>query len=124
MQRAGPKLVLSGGGRERAGLAAILSRPMGVGSCETETIGYTCRTGALKIFGQGFNSPRLHQTALRAYRWPLFGDSRNGGQRIITSSVPIKHVGLRVPTALHRLVVLHADGPTSPVTHPHLFSWV
>jgi hypothetical protein len=63
MQRAGPRLVLSGCGRELPGLAAILSLPMGVGGCETETIGYTCRTGALTIFGQGFNSPRLHQTS-------------------------------------------------------------
>jgi len=35
MQRAGPTLVLSGGGRELSGLAAILSQPMGVGGCET-----------------------------------------------------------------------------------------
>ncbi|GIW54551.1 MAG: hypothetical protein KatS3mg082_0955 [Nitrospiraceae bacterium] len=37
---------------------------MGVGGGETKTIGYTCRTGALKIFGQGFNSPRLHHAQL------------------------------------------------------------
>jgi len=35
MQRAGPRLVLSGCGRELPGLAAILSLPMGVGGCET-----------------------------------------------------------------------------------------
>jgi len=34
---------------------------MGVGGCETKTIGYTCRAAALKIFGQGFESPHLHQ---------------------------------------------------------------
>ncbi|ALA56475.1 hypothetical protein NITMOv2_0031 [Nitrospira moscoviensis] len=73
MQRAGPRPVLSGGGRELSGLAAILSQPMGVDGCEAKTIGYTCRSGALTIFGQGFNSPRLHQTALRACRWPLLG---------------------------------------------------
>ena len=61
MQRAGPTLVLSGRGRELSGLVAILSRPTGVGGCEYKTFGYTCRTGALTIFGQGFNSPRLHQ---------------------------------------------------------------
>jgi hypothetical protein len=35
MQRAGPKLVLSGRGRELSGLAAVLSLPMGVNGCET-----------------------------------------------------------------------------------------
>lgn len=64
MQRAGPTLVLSGEGRELSGLVAILSQPTGVGGRECKTFGYTCRTGALKIFGQGFNSPRLHQTEL------------------------------------------------------------
>ena len=64
MQRAGPTLVLSGEGRELSGLVAILSRPTGVGGRECKTFGYTCRTGVLKIFGQGFNSPRLHQTEL------------------------------------------------------------
>jgi len=34
---------------------------MGVGGCETKTIGYTCRVVALKVFGPGFNSRRLHQ---------------------------------------------------------------
>jgi len=34
MQRAGPTPVLSGGGRDNTGLAAILSRPIGVGRCE------------------------------------------------------------------------------------------
>ncbi|GEM_PF-1825186 len=28
---------------------------MGVGGCETKTIGYTCRAVALKVFGQGFD---------------------------------------------------------------------
>ena len=60
MQRAGPIPVLSDIGRENSGLAAILSQPTGVGGCEYKTFGYTCRTGALKVFGQGFNSPRLH----------------------------------------------------------------
>src|SRR6476469_2292317 len=32
MQQAGPRLVLSGRGRERTGLAVVLSRPMGVGN--------------------------------------------------------------------------------------------
>jgi hypothetical protein len=68
MQRAGPRPVLSGRGRELSGLAAVLSLPMGVDGCETQTIGYTCRRSAPTIFGQGFNSPRLHQTALRAFR--------------------------------------------------------
>ena len=68
MQRAGPTLVLSGEGRELSGLVAILSQPTGVGGRECKTFGYTCRTGVPKIFGQGFNSPRLHQTALRATR--------------------------------------------------------
>ena len=68
MQRAGPPPVLSGEGRELPGLVAILSRPTGVGGRECKTIGYTCRTGALTIFGQGFNSPRLHHTTLRATR--------------------------------------------------------
>ena len=45
---------------------------MGVGGCETKTIGYTCRSVVLKVFGPGFNSRRLHQTALRACRWPLY----------------------------------------------------
>src|SRR4029079_11423850 len=44
------------------GLPASLSQPMGVGGCETKTIGYTCRSVALKVFGPGFNSRRLHQT--------------------------------------------------------------
>jgi len=35
---------------------------MGVGGRETKTIGYTCRSDALTIFGQGFNSPRLHHS--------------------------------------------------------------
>ena len=35
MQRAGPKPVLSGRGRELSGLAAVLSLPMGVNGCET-----------------------------------------------------------------------------------------
>lgn len=61
MQRAGPKLVLSGGGREHSGLAAVLSLPIGVDGCENQIIGYTCRCGVRTIFGQGFNSPRLHQ---------------------------------------------------------------
>ncbi len=61
MQRAGPTLVLSGEGRELSGLVAILSQPTGVGGCECKTFGYTCRTGALKIFGREFNSRRLHQ---------------------------------------------------------------
>ena len=37
---------------------------MGVGGCETKTIGYTCRSVVLKVFGPGFNSRRLHHTAL------------------------------------------------------------
>jgi hypothetical protein len=64
MQRAGPTSVLSGGGRDNTVLAAILSLPIGVGRCETQRIGYTCRRDVLTIFGQGFNSPRLHQTDL------------------------------------------------------------
>jgi hypothetical protein len=39
-----------------------------VGGCEMKTIGYTCRSVVLTVFGPGFNSRRLHQTALRAYR--------------------------------------------------------
>ena len=35
---------------------------MGVGGCEIKTIGYTCRSVALTVFGPGFNSRRLHQT--------------------------------------------------------------
>lgn len=35
---------------------------MGVGGCEIQTIGYTCRSVVLKVFGPGFNSRRLHQT--------------------------------------------------------------
>lgn len=68
MQRAGPRPVLGGRGRDNTGLATVLSLPMGVGGCETKTIGYTCRHGALTVFGPGFNSRRLHQTTLRAYR--------------------------------------------------------
>jgi hypothetical protein len=34
MQQAGPRLVLSGRGREFSGLAVVLSRPMGVGDRE------------------------------------------------------------------------------------------
>jgi len=34
MQRAGPRPVLSGWGREHSGLAAVLSLPTGVGGCE------------------------------------------------------------------------------------------
>ncbi len=64
MQRAGSAPVLSGVGRDNPGLAAVLSLPVGVDGCETKTIGYTCRCGARTIFGQGFNSPRLHQTEL------------------------------------------------------------
>ena len=37
---------------------------MGVGGCETKTIGYTCRSVVLKVFGPGFNSRRLHQTTI------------------------------------------------------------
>ncbi|SPP64498.1 hypothetical protein NITLEN_20138 [Nitrospira lenta] len=51
---------------------ASLSQPMGVGGCETKTIGYTCRSVVLKVFGQGFNSPRLHQSALCATRRLFF----------------------------------------------------
>ncbi len=69
MQRAGPTSVLSGGGRDNTVLAAILSLPIGVGRCETQRIGYTCRRDEPTIFGQGFNSPRLHQTFCRR---PLF----------------------------------------------------
>lgn len=68
MQRAGPRSVLSGRGRDNTGLATVLSLPMGVGGCETKTIGYTCRHGALTVFGPGFNSRRLHQATLRTYR--------------------------------------------------------
>jgi len=35
---------------------------MGVGGGETKTIGYACRTVALKVFGRGFNSRRLHHS--------------------------------------------------------------
>ena len=40
---------------------------MGVGGCEIKTIGYTCRSVVLTVFGPGFNSRRLHQstTAVR-----------------------------------------------------------
>ncbi len=40
---------------------------MGVGGCETKTIGYTCRSVVLTVFGPGFNSRRLHHstTAVR-----------------------------------------------------------
>ena len=62
MQRAGLPSVLSGGGRDNTGLAAILSLPIGVGRCEIQRIGYTCRRDVPTIFGQGFDSPRLHQT--------------------------------------------------------------
>jgi len=41
---------------------------MGVGGCEMKTIGYTCRSVVLKVFGPGFNSRRLHQTVRRACR--------------------------------------------------------
>ena len=34
MQRAGPTLVLSDGGRDHTGLADVLSLPMGVDGCE------------------------------------------------------------------------------------------
>ena len=37
---------------------------MGVGGCEIKTIGYTCRSVVLTVFGPGFNSRRLHQTSL------------------------------------------------------------
>lgn len=33
---------------------------MGVSSCETKTIGYTCRAVALKVFGREFESRHLH----------------------------------------------------------------
>jgi len=33
-----------------------------------KTIGYTCRSVVLKVFGPGFNSRRLHHTTLRAFR--------------------------------------------------------
>jgi len=39
MQRAGPRLVPSGGGRKLPGLAAVLSLSMGVGGGEIQTIG-------------------------------------------------------------------------------------
>src|SRR5437016_8769245 len=35
---------------------------MGVGGCEMKTIGYTCRSVVLTVFGPGFNSRRLHHT--------------------------------------------------------------
>ena len=35
---------------------------MGVGGGEMQTIGYTCRSVVLTVFGPGFNSRRLHQT--------------------------------------------------------------
>jgi len=34
---------------------------MGVDDREYENIGYTCRSVALMVFGQGFDSPHLHQ---------------------------------------------------------------
>ena len=37
---------------------------MGVGGCELKTIGYTCRSVVLTVFGPGFNSRRLHHTTL------------------------------------------------------------
>ena len=73
MQRAGPPSVLSGGGRDNTGLAAILSLPIGVGRCEAKRIGYTCRRDVPTIFGQGFNSPRLHQIeGLGYFPGPVF----------------------------------------------------
>ena len=33
---------------------------MGVGGCETKTIGYACRSVALKVFGREFDSRHLH----------------------------------------------------------------
>ena len=77
MQRAGPRPVLSGRGRDNSGLAVVLSLPMGVDGCETQTIGYTCRRSALTIFGQGFNSPRLHHTNLRLTRRLFIAVSRS-----------------------------------------------
>ena len=41
---------------------------MGVGGCETKTIGYTCRSVVLTVFGPGFNSRRLHHTKLHLVR--------------------------------------------------------
>jgi hypothetical protein len=41
---------------------------MGVGGCEIKTIGYTCRSVVLTVFGPGFNSRRLHQTTT-AFDW-------------------------------------------------------
>src|ERR1043166_2590563 len=40
---------------------------MGVGGCETKTIGYTCRSVGPKVFGPGFNPPRPHQTSPLGY---------------------------------------------------------
>ena len=52
---------------------------MGVGGCETKTIGYTCRSVALKVFGPGFNSRRLHQTrpSVTLPRGPLLSVERS-----------------------------------------------
>ena len=43
---------------------------MGVGGCEMKTIGYTCRSVALTVFGPGFNSRRLPMRLAGNGLWP------------------------------------------------------
>ena len=50
--------------RTRQYWASSQSKPAdGRGWLRNKTIGYTCRSVALKVFGPGFNSRRLHQTS-------------------------------------------------------------
>jgi len=109
---------------------------MGVGGCETKTIGYTCRSVVRKVFGPGFNSRRLHQTALRACRWPLYliivieasGYTPQGfvseyarpralNVRGDISLPPVKYDRtLCIPPALRRVIVMDAGGKNLPVS--------
>src|SRR6185436_9193566 len=80
---------------------------MGVGGREIKTIGYTCRSVALKVFGPGFNSRRLHQPTPRpsdrgvlvtgwmtasTQRWMRFG--------LLNLNQTLPHVGVNVSCLL------------------------
>ncbi len=100
---------------------------MGVGGCEIKTIGYTCRSVVLKVFGPGFNSRRLHHTKLRLIRrvrsnrggvvlfhqWLgfLLARPRTLNVRGDISLPPVKYDRTScVPPAFHRLIVMDAGG--------------
>ena len=92
IQRAGPQLVLSGCARDNTGLVASLSQPMGVGGCEMKTIGYTCRSVVLTVFGPGFNSRRLHHATRGEWAVATRSPLAHGKPHPITRASPASPV--------------------------------